>query len=378
MSFNNPVLQALFSKLGRGPGVPTAQQQGLGQQPSPFNPQPPTPPLPQQSQGQGQGGQGGQDTGLLAILAKILQNPGVLNSIGQVGSAFAGRDQLADFQRVTQQKQQLELAKRARDLEEARIDISKQNVELGRENLRARREEEQGVLAREHARIRAAEVKVKRDNDIAIINLLIKDNKAVSEDRLVKVFGETARGVSISPSLKGGLRTVNIPEDRKDLIGIYGGTKVELPEAQAQSLVSDILDRPEDNPEVYHFGGVIVQRNETTGELEEVFRIKQDEKVEKPRHFPISEQNRIREFLGDLVDDWSGLSLKARNDMINKFWEVEQNGLSPQPIVSTIERSEWNVLARWAFGPTYERVVGIQDPREGNVIRYDAQGNRLP
>jgi len=124
----NEILRALFSQLGQGPGgPPTAQQQGLGQQQPPFNPQPPTPPIPNTQQEQG--GQGG-GTGLLAILAKILQNPGVLNSIGQVGSAFAGRDQLADFQGVTnqnqvlgQREQELELQRKAAQREVDRVTL---------------------------------------------------------------------------------------------------------------------------------------------------------------------------------------------------------------------------------------------------------------
>jgi len=369
---NSPeeVLKALFSGQGSPLNVPTAQQQGIGAG------QTPVPPLPQQGVPQQSPGAqgGGQGTGLLAILSQILQNPGVLNSIGQVGSAFAGRDQLADFQRVTQQNQQLKLAKRARAAEEARVDISRKNLKVNEGNLTARQQEERNRNNTEQARARALELKTKQDNEQATIGILIRDGQAVSETKMVKGFGEAARGISIKPALSAGQVKVHIPADRTDILDALGervdaNGDVTLPQAQAQALLTKIIaGRPVTLPRTFNIDGKIIREfTNPEGKLdyEEVFDIGREPTVPKPTRFPLLEQERIREFLASEVDGWNELGLVERNTMINTFWEIELNSNAPQPVTSKVSTGMWNYLKRLTGrGTPSEReiITGFTDP----------------
>jgi len=335
--------QAPNDPLGLGGGVPTAQQQGLGPQQSPFSPQPPTPPLPNSQQEQGGQGAGGQGTGLMAILAKILQNPGVLNSIGQVGSAFAGRDQLADFQRVTGNKQAVDLAKQRAEQEKRRIDISAGNLEVNRGSLEARNKEVAARKAEADAKVVAAETKAKRDNKVAVVDLKLKNKLGVTEAELVDIYGEAARGLSITPALKAGELTLNVPEGHR--YRQLGLETVTTTPGELRLMLDALLPKEEGSQtKLVTIGGKIVAVNTANDEAKVIFELDDEPKEKVARPTTLKEQKDITEYLEETIDGWDTLSLGARTKMVNLYISVLDSGQTPQPVTSTYSREAWELM----------------------------------
>jgi len=367
----NEILKALFQQLFSQPGisqqigggVPTASQQGLTQGQGPVL-QPPTPPVPNAPGGQQ--GNGQQGTGLLSKIMQLIQSPGVLPTAGAIGSAFAGRDQLADFQRVTQQNRQTQLAKRAASAEEARVDISRKNLRVSEGNLTARQEEERNRNVREQAKATAAAAKLRTDNKKAIIGIKISNKQPVSEEEFVGGYGEAGRGVSIKGALQEDQVTLHFPDNRKMVEAFGGKTSVTVNKAQVSGILTQIF-KETPNPKSVVIDGVIMERNPLSGAWEEVFDIGRED-IDKPRPFPPGQQKIVREALIDLVPGFKDLPPGKQTDMINLAWNVAQTGDAPQPVTSKVSTGAWqwmkeNILFIFGAERTFSDVVtGIEDP----------------